>query len=159
MLWNILEKNCVNVYVIYFVESIYLYSDGHVKTIPLVIVPMLAWSGRSHITHWGRVPLCAGKLTIIGSDNGLLPGRRQAIIWTNAAVLLIGPLGTNFSEILIEIYTFWFTKMHMKISSGKWRPFCLGFNVIMTPVIRSHMTRRTGYPQHMWAIFLCVFVD
>ena len=42
-------------------------------------------------------------LTIIGSDNGLLPGRHQAIIWTNAGILLTGPLGTNFSEILIEI--------------------------------------------------------
>ena len=39
-----------------------------------------------------------GKLTIIGSDNGLSPGRRQAIIWTNAVILLIGPLGTNFSD-------------------------------------------------------------
>ena len=55
------------------------------------------------LTHWGRVThICIGKLTIIGSDNGLSPGRRQAIIWTNAAILLIGPLGTNFSEILNE---------------------------------------------------------
>ena len=46
--------------------------------------------------------LCVGNLTIIGSDNGLSPGRRQAIIWTNAGILLIGPLGTNFSEISIE---------------------------------------------------------
>ena len=37
----------------------------------------------------------------IGSDNGLSPGRRQAIIWTNVGILLIEPLGTNFSEILI----------------------------------------------------------
>ena len=43
------------------------------------------------------------KQTIVGSDNGLSPGRRQAIIWTNAGILLIRPLGTNFSEILIEI--------------------------------------------------------
>ena len=43
------------------------------------------------------------RLTIIGSDNGLSPGRRQAIIWTNAGILLIGPLATNFNEILIEI--------------------------------------------------------
>ena len=35
------------------------------------------------------------KLTIIGSESGLSPGRRQAIIWTNAGILLIGPLGTN----------------------------------------------------------------
>ena len=47
--------------------------------------------------------ICVNKLTIIGSDNGLLPGRRQAIIWTNAGILLIGPLETIFSEILIEI--------------------------------------------------------
>ena len=40
---------------------------------------------------------------LLNSDNGLSPGRRQAIIWTNAGMLLIGPLGTNFSEILIEI--------------------------------------------------------
>ena len=38
----------------------------------------------------------------VGSDNGLSPGRRQAIIQTNAGILLIGPLRTNFSEILIE---------------------------------------------------------
>ena len=48
--------------------------------------------------------ICVNKLTIIGSDNGLSPGRRQAIIWTNAGILLIGPLGTNFTEILIEIF-------------------------------------------------------
>ena len=56
------------------------------------------------LTRWGPVAhICINKLTIIGSDNGLSPGRRKAIIWTNAGILLIGPLGTNFSEILIEI--------------------------------------------------------
>ena len=56
------------------------------------------------LTHWGWVTLiCVGKLTNIGSDNGLSPGRRQAIIWSNDGILLIGPLGTNFSEILVEI--------------------------------------------------------
>ena len=38
------------------------------------------------------IHICVGNLTIIGSDNGLLPGRRQAIIWTNAGILIIGPL-------------------------------------------------------------------
>ena len=67
------------------------------------------------LTHWGRVThICVGNLTIIGSDNGLSSGRRQAIIWTNAGILLIGPLGTNFNEILIEIHTFSFKKMHLK---------------------------------------------
>ena len=42
----------------------------------------------------------------IGSDNGLSPLRRQAIIWTNVVILLIRPLGTNFSEILIGIQIF-----------------------------------------------------
>ena len=83
------------------------------------------------ITHWGRVThICVSKLIIIGSDNGLLPGRRQAIIWTNAGLLLIGPLGTNFSEILIEILTFSFEKMRLKVSSAERRPFCLDLNVI-----------------------------
>ena len=91
-------------------------------------------SVKLNLTHWGRVThICISKLTIIGSDNGLSPGRRQAIIWTNAGILLIGPLGTNFSEILIEFHTFPFKKMHLKMS-GKWRPFCLGLNVLILQV-------------------------
>ena len=83
------------------------------------------------LTHWGPVThICVSNLTIIGSDNGLAPGRHQAIIWTNAGILLIGPSETNFSEIIIEIHTFSFKKMHLKMSSGKWQPFCLGLNVL-----------------------------
>ena len=93
---------------------------------------MFSEQQRKHfLTHWGRVTnICVSKTTIIGSDNGLSPGRRQAIIWTNAGILLIGTLGTNFSEILIECHSFSFKKMHMKMSSGKWRPSCLGLNVL-----------------------------
>ena len=59
------------------------------------------------ITHWDRVThIYVGKLIIIGSDNGLSPGRCQAIIWTNVGILLNGPLGTHFSEILIYIQTY-----------------------------------------------------
>ena len=75
--------------------------------------------------------ICFDKLTIIGSDNGLSPGWRQAIISSNAGILLIGPLGTNFSEILIKIYTFSFNEMHLKLLSSKRRPFCLGLNVLI----------------------------
>ena len=83
------------------------------------------------LTHWGRVThICVSELTIIGSNNGLSHGRRQAIIWTNAAILLIGHLETNFSEILIKIHTFSFKKMRLKMSSGKWRPSCLGLYVL-----------------------------
>ena len=84
-----------------------------------------------NLTHWGRVThICASELTIIGSDNGLSPGRRQANIWTNAGILLIRTLGTNLSEILSEIRAFSFKKMHLKMTSAKWRPFCLGLNVL-----------------------------
>ena len=97
---------------------------------------MISWSNgnewsilNSLLTHWSReTHICIGNLTINGSDNGLSPGRCQAIILTNAGVLLIGPLGTNFSGILIQ--TFSFKKMPLKVSSLKWRPFCLGLNVL-----------------------------
>ena len=56
--------------------------------------------------------ICVSKLITIGSDNGLSPARRQAIIWNSAGILLIRPLGTNFSEILLEVDTFSFKKMH-----------------------------------------------
>ena len=82
------------------------------------------------LTHWRRVT----HITIIGSDNDLSSDRRQAIIWTNAVILLIGPLGTNFSENLIKIITFSFTKMRLKVSSAKWWPFCLGLNVLVSQI-------------------------
>ena len=85
----------------------------------------------SLLIHWGRVThICVGELTIIGSDNGLSPERRQAITWTNAGILLIGPVGTNFSEILIEIQTFSLNKIRLKMSSVKSCSFRLGINVL-----------------------------
>ena len=104
------------------------------------------------LTHRGRVThICVSKLTIIGSDNGLLPGRRQAIIWTNAGILLIGPVGTNFSEILIEIYTFSFKKVRLKISSAKWRPCCLGLNVLTGCIWIVLLLERACLPwTHTW---------
>ena len=79
----------------------------------------------SWVTH-----IYVAEQTIIVSVNGLSPGRHQAIIWTNAGILLIGPLGTNFSGILIGIQTFSFKKMRFKVSSSKWRPFCLSLDVL-----------------------------
>ena len=79
------------------------------------------------LTHWGRVThKSVSKLTIIGSDYGLSPGRRQAIIWTNTGILLIRTLGTNFSETWSEIHTF----SYLEMSSAKWRPSCLGLDVL-----------------------------
>ena len=57
-----------------------------------------------YLTHGGWMTnRCVSELFIVGSDNGLSPGRRQTIICTNAGMLLIRPLATNFCEILIEI--------------------------------------------------------
>ena len=91
--------------------------------------------------------ICVSKLNIIGSDDGLSPIRRQAIIWTTAGILLIRPLRTNFSEIFIEVYTFSFKKMHSKMSSGKWRPFCLGLNVLR------QYSNHPLYPYWRWTSF------
>ena len=79
------------------------------------------------LTHWGRVMYtCVDNLTIIGSDNGL-----SSDYLNHAGILLIVPLGTSFSEILIKIHTFQFKKMYLKMTSAKWQPFCLGLNVLM----------------------------
>ena len=106
------------------------------------------------LTHWGRVThICIGNLTIIGSDNGLAPGRRQAIIRTNAGILLIIPLATNFSEFFVRILIFSFKKMHLKVSSAKQRPFCLRLNEskhsfygLQTCIIDVHYM----YPTAVW---------
>ena len=108
------------------------------------------------LTHWGRATyIFIGTNTNIGSDNGLSPGRRQAIIWTNARLLLIEPLGTNFSEILIKIHTFSFKKMHLKMS-GKWRPFCLGLNVLHalddgSKVVKMFPDFSQAFDRHNWS--------
>ena len=117
--WYIYYWNQVEIR-LHLEKYMYIYTNIHIY----YIFPQ--W-----LTHWGRMTyICVGNLTIISSDNGLSPGRRHAITWTNVGILLIGPLGTNFSEMLIEIHTFSFKKIHLKMSSGKWRPFCLGLNVL-----------------------------
>ena len=86
----------------------------------------------THLTHWGRVTnIYVGKLTIVGWDNGLSRGQRQAIISTNAGILLIKALRTNFGEILIEIQTFSLKEIRLKMSSAKCCPFRLGLNKLL----------------------------
>ena len=64
-----------------------------------------------HLTHWGRVThIWVSTLAIIGSDAGLSPGRRQAIVKTNAKILLIRSFETNCSKILSKIQAFSFNK-------------------------------------------------
>ena len=94
--------------------------------------------------------MCVSDLTIIGSDNGLSPGRHQAIIWTNELIYLIGTLGTNVSKIIIELQTnhsrkcIWIYCLQMasilsrpqcvKVSSVKWWTFVSGFNDLIISI-------------------------
>ena len=132
--WNCPEMNVIGTYLWY------VHIDSGNGLVPsgnkLLPEPDLcchmASPGHNELTCWGQVThICVCNLTIISSDNGLSPGRRQAITWTNVGILWIVPLGTNFSEMSIEIHTFSFNKIQLKMLSGKWRPFCLGLNVLM----------------------------
>ena len=87
-----------------------------------------------NLTHWGRVThICLSELIIFGLDNGLSPCPRQAIIWTNAEILLIGPLEIKSNDISVINQLFLFKKRHLKIPSSHWGPFCLGFIVLVVP--------------------------
>ena len=55
----------------------------------------------------------------IGSNNGLSPIRRQRHCLNKCWLLSSWPLRTNLSEIWIEIQSFSFMKMHLKMSSAK----------------------------------------
>ena len=103
--------------------------------------------------------ICVKEHVNIGSDNDLSPDRCQAIVWINAPILSIRPKGTYFYEILFEIQKFSFMEIHLnidwlilylripekhglsswspKMSSGKWRPFCLSLNVLKASVFVS----------------------
>ena len=109
-------RTCLKLHLpIYLHKHLFIISSWHV----------------GYLTHSGRVThISISKLIIIGSDNGLSPGWCQAIIWTNAGILSIGPLRTNFSEISIEIHIFSLKKMYLKMSLGNWQPSCPGLNVL-----------------------------
>ena len=124
---------CLSIHICISLSTISPFNDV------TIVQPTIFPAASSHLlqllTRWGRVThICISKLTIIGSDDDLLLERRKAIVWTYAGRLLIGPLGTNYSEILIEIHRFSFKKMHLKIPYGKWQPFCLSLNVLTPPV-------------------------
>ena len=90
-------------------ENVIMITYGATSDDKVSTVPSLSF----HLTHWcWRTHMFVSKLTIIGSDNGLSPRKRQPIIWTNAGILLIGRLAANFNEIVIEIHALSFTKIH-----------------------------------------------
>ena len=131
-----------------------LYNNIYTNNLKCIHSSPLLWSCFVlHLTHWGRVThICVSDLTIIGSDNGLSPGRRQAIIWTNAELLLNGSLGTNFHEILIEILENVFENVVCEMASILSRPQCVKSNVpgyISTP--RPHLVLTLW----LWPLILC----
>ena len=103
------------IYLIYY-QKYHEHADNAILEMGMFQVVHLKWRHKYlYLTLWGRVThICVSKVSIIGSDNVLSPDRRQAIIWTNAGIMEIWTLGTNFNEIII----------------GKWRLFCLGLNVL-----------------------------
>ena len=125
-------------------KSLTLYKGSHHKWLLFIKlgIKYRRWLDLKKITtdyfnsvHWGRVThIWVIKLTTIGSDNGLSPGRRWVIIRTKAVILFIWPLETNFSEISSKIHTFSFKKLHLKIPLAKWRQFCLGLNLLIHKV-------------------------
>ena len=101
------------------------------------------------LTHWGRVThTCVSKLTI-GSDNGLPPGRRQAIIWTNAGILLVGITRNKLRWNFNRSPCIFIHKNPFENVVWKWWPFCLGLNVLTLQgspnlVIITIIVRRAG---------------
>ena len=92
--------------------------------------------------------ICVNKLTIIGSDNGLSPGRHQAIIWTNAGILLIRILGTNFTEILIKNWYIFIEENAFENVVCEMASICLGLNVLtqVSAVDNAHYSHLFAYP-------------
>ena len=87
--------------------------------------------------------------------------------WLSKPMVLIGNLGTNVSEILIEIYIFSFKKMHLKMSSGKCQPFCLDYNVLTYDLLQTSLHKiesyninftMYGYKQRMVPLFSCILM-
>ena len=56
---------------------------------------------------------------IIDSDNGSSPVRRQAITSTNADLMSLRLLETNFDEIRIKLQNFSLLNMYLNMSSVK----------------------------------------
>ena len=103
--------------------------------------------------------ICVGKLTIIGSDNGLSSGRRQAIIWTNAGIFLNWPLGANFSETLIEIHIFSFKNMHLKMSADIFsRPHCVKCWPMISICVRP-LYANIHMPLHFLVVYKSVLIN
>ena len=93
--------------------------------------------------------ICVSKLTIIGSENGVVP-TTPAIIWANAGILFIGRLRTNIKKIQSK-----FVHFHSIKPFWKWRPFCLRVNVFYHT--KCHPC--TGNISHFQLLSICSWIN
>ena len=97
--------------------------------------------------------ICVIKLTSIGSDNGLSSGRRQAIMWANARILLIAPLGINFNEILIQNLYILIQENAFENLVCEMSAILSGSNVFMPHVFVGPLSM---YMVVLWWLFYCL---
>ena len=123
------------------------YRDSH-NNDEMVVKPSYLYNGNLYTgkmasLYWDSAQVFSMLRACISNYFTFFSDLRQAIIWTSAGMMLIEPLGTNFSEILIKIETFSFKKIRLKILSAKCCPFHLGLNVLnlfSTSRFHEHMT-------------------
>ena len=93
---------------------------------------------KSWLNEAGWCTYASVKYANIGSDKGLLPDWHQTIIWTNNHLLPSGPSGIKAKVISFKTWKCLFKKIHLKMSSVTWQPFCPSLTVL----------RYTFYVQH-----------
>ena len=103
----------------------------------------------------GRKYVSVNKVNI-GSDNDLASVWHQAVLWTNVGVLLLEPLGTNFSEIWNKVQTYSYKKMSLKMLSAKWWSFCLKVTSCYQTWCDSHRSTHSGSPLNK-SIFFYIY--
>ena len=95
------------------------------------------------------------EVTIIGSDNCLSPGRRQAIIWNNAENIITCTIRNKLQRTLNRNWYFSFKKIQLKMESGKWRPLCVDLNGLIN---KDQLTEMQGKYQLQILSFLSTVV-
>ena len=73
----------------------------------------------------------------------------------NTGLLWIGPLGINFSEILIKIEKNSYKKIDLKLSSAKWQSFRLCFAVL---IHESHRWPLSPFLFHIYSFIYLLFI-
>ena len=130
--------------------SLKFVPKGSINNIP-TLAQIMAWRrpGDKPLSEPMMVRLstniCIRKLTAIGSDNGLSLGRRWAIIWTNAGILLFETW--EQTSVKSQAKFIHFEKIYLKMSA-KLRQFCLGLNVLTNMEFTmgiSQWSRTKGY--------------